>query len=57
MKDRLHDEVMAEIFSADPFYAASLLLEVQKDGCAAELETLLHQLSRAFGWEVASTIK
>lgn len=48
MRDRRHDEVLAEIFRTDPLYAAALLHEVQRDGCEAELEVLLRQLALAF---------
>lgn len=53
MKDRPHDEVLTEIFRADTFYGAALLREVQQDGCEAELQILLRQLSRAFSLETA----
>lgn len=33
--------------------AAALLREVQQDGCEAELQILLRQLSRAFNLETA----
>lgn len=48
MKDRSHDEVVAELFQADPFYAAELLAEVLQDGSADELAILERQLSVAF---------
>lgn len=53
MKDRSHDEVMAEIFRTDPLYVAALLREVQRDGCEAELKIFFRQLSRAFSRETA----
>ena len=56
MKDRLHDEVLAEIFRTDPLYGAALLREVQRDGCEAELRILLRQLIRAFGQETARLV-
>lgn len=37
MKDRNHDEEMAELFRADQFYAAELLTEAVRDGNADEL--------------------
>ena len=46
MKDRSHDEVMAELFLADPRYAEILLAEVRQDGDVAELAILLRQLDR-----------
>ncbi|WP_282354616.1 hypothetical protein [Pseudomonas sp. PS01303] len=48
MKDRSHDEAMAELFQADPSYAAELLAEVVCDGDAGELAILERQLSAAF---------
>lgn len=48
MKDRSHDEAMAELFEADPFYAAELLAEIVRDGSADELAILERQLSVAF---------
>ncbi len=48
MKDRSHDEAMAELFQADPSYAAELLAEVVRDSSADELAILERQLSVAF---------
>lgn len=48
MKDRSRDEAMAEIFQADPFYAAELLAEVTRHGNADELDILKRQLLAAF---------
>ena len=48
MKDRSHDDAMAEIFQADPSFAAELLAEVVRDGNADELAILGRQLSTAF---------
>ncbi len=50
-QDRSHDEAMAELFRADPAYAAELLAEVRRDGDPAELRVLLRQLAAAFGPE------
>ncbi len=47
MKDRNHDEAMAELFRADPPYASELLAEVLRDGDADELAILKRQLSAA----------
>ena len=49
MKDRLHDQAMAEQFHADPRYAAELLTEVRRNGDATELAILLRQMAKAFG--------
>lgn len=48
MKDRSHDEAMAELFQNDPSYAAELLAEVVRDGDANEFAVLKRQLSVAF---------
>ncbi|RMU39611.1 hypothetical protein ALP29_200094 [Pseudomonas syringae pv. avii] len=48
MKDRSQDEAMAELFQADPIYAAELLAEVTRDGNSDELAILERQLSAAF---------
>ena len=57
MKDRSHDESMAEQFHADPAYAAKLLTELLLNGDSAELAILLRQIARAFGqdegWSLA----
>ncbi|MBC2680035.1 hypothetical protein SAMN05216593_103267 [Pseudomonas asturiensis] len=49
MKDRSHDEAMAELFRADPAYAAELLAELVRDGDAEELVILWRQLSAIVG--------
>ena len=48
MKGRSNDEAMAELFRADPPYAAELLAEVIRDRDAEELAILERQLSAAF---------
>lgn len=48
MNDRSHDKAMAELFQADPSYAAELLAEVVRDGSADELAILERLLSVAF---------
>ncbi|NMZ51738.1 transcriptional regulator [Pseudomonas poae] len=48
MKDRSHDEAMAEQLFADPDYAAEILGVVRTDGDKAELAILLRQIARAF---------
>ncbi|ACI09183.1 addiction module antidote protein [Serratia marcescens] len=47
MKDRSHDEAMAEHFRADPAYAAELLAEVRRNGDPAELAILLRLIATA----------
>ena len=49
MKDRTHDEAMAEVFRADPAYAASLLDSIIEGGDQAELMIALRQMADAFG--------
>lgn len=48
MRDRSHDQAMAELFQTDPSYAAELLVEVIRDGNADELAILERQLPTAF---------
>lgn len=55
MKDRSHDEAMAELFQADPLYAAELLAEVVRDGNTDELTVLERQLSTAFAMKEADS--
>jgi hypothetical protein len=47
MRDRPHDEAMAELFKEDPAYAAELLNSVLEDGDQDELEILLRQMTEA----------
>lgn len=54
MKDRSHDEAMAELFQANPSYAAELLAEVVFDGNADELAILDRQLSATFATREAN---
>ena len=49
MKDRGHDEAMAEIFRKDPAYAVELLNSILEDGDQGELLIALRQLTKAFG--------
>lgn len=49
MRDRSHDEAMAEIFQRDPAYAVELLNAILADGDQAELLIALRQLTQAFG--------
>jgi len=49
MKDRSHDEAMAEVFRADPEYAATLLNSILEGGDQAELLIALRQMASAFG--------
>jgi probable addiction module antidote protein len=49
MKDRAHDEAMAEAFSNDPAYAVELLNSILEDGDQGELLVALRQMAKAFG--------
>ncbi len=49
MKDRAHDEAMAEIYREDPAYALQLLNSILEDGDQGELLVALRQIAKAFG--------
>ncbi|AKH65757.1 MULTISPECIES: DNA-binding protein [Photorhabdus] len=49
MKDRSHDDAMAEVFRKDPAYAIELLNSILEDGEQAELLIALRQMTKAFG--------
>lgn len=49
MKDRAHDEAMAEMFQNDPGYAVQLLNSILEDGDQSELLITLRQMTKAFG--------
>ena len=49
MKDRTHDEAMAELFKEDPAYALELLNNILEDGQQGELLIALRQMTKAFG--------
>jgi DNA-binding phage protein len=49
MKDRAHDESMAELFKEDPAYAVELLNGILEDGEQGELLLALRQMTKAFG--------
>lgn len=49
MRDRTHDEAMAEIFKDDPAYAIELLNGILADGEQGELLIALRQMTKAFG--------
>jgi probable addiction module antidote protein len=49
MKDRTHDEAMAEMFRDDPEYAVQLLNSILEDGDQSELLITLRQMAKAFG--------
>jgi probable addiction module antidote protein len=49
MKDRSHDEAMAQMYREDPAYAIALLNTILDDGDQAELLIALRQMTKAFG--------
>jgi probable addiction module antidote protein len=49
MRDRSHDDAMAERFQRDPAYAVALLNEILQDGDQGELLVILRQMAKAFG--------
>ncbi|HEM7839725.1 TPA: transcriptional regulator [Burkholderia multivorans] len=49
MKDRDHEEAMAELFRSDPELAAAVLSAVELDGDHAELAIIRRQLGKAGG--------
>lgn len=49
MKDRPHDEAMAEMYRDDPAYAVQLLNSILEDGDQSELLIALRQMAKAFG--------
>jgi probable addiction module antidote protein len=49
MRDRPHDESMAELFQEDPAYALELLNSILEDGEQGELLIALRQMTKAFG--------
>lgn len=49
MRDRTHDEAMAELLKSDPAYAVDLLNAILEDGEQGELSIVLRQMTRADG--------
>ena len=49
MRDRNHDEAMAELFKQDPAYSLELLNGILEDGEQSELLIALRQMAKAFG--------
>ena len=49
MRDRSHDEAMAQRFQQDPAYAVALLNSILEDGEQGELLIALRQMTKAFG--------
>ena len=49
MRDRSHDDAMAEVYRKDPDYAVQLLNSILEDGDQSEFLIALRQLAKAFG--------
>lgn len=49
MRDRAHDEAMAELFRDDPAAAAATLDAILAEGDQGELLVTLRQMAKAFG--------
>ncbi len=49
MKDRPHDDAVAELFCEDPELAVEMLNEILAEGDQAELMITLRQMTKAFG--------
>lgn len=47
IKDRNHDDAMAELYSRDPILAAALLNAIEADGNKAELTIIKRQIAKA----------
>lgn len=48
MKDKSHDDAMAEVFRDDPAFAAATLNAILADGDQGELMVTLRQMAQAF---------
>ena len=49
MKDKTHDDAMAEVYRNDPAYAVQLLNAILADGDQSEFLIALRQMAKAFG--------
>ncbi|NJS37115.1 MAG: addiction module antidote protein [Brachymonas sp.] len=49
MKDKLHDDAMAEMLRDDPGYAIELLNSILEDGNQGELLIAMRQVAKALG--------
>ncbi len=49
MKDKSHDDAMAEVFRDDPAFAAATLNTILAEGDQGELMVTLRQMAQAFG--------
>lgn len=57
MRDRAHDDAMAEVFRNDPAYAIDLLNSILEDGEQGELLIALRQMANAFGGVPSVAVK
>ena len=49
LRDKAHDEAMAEMYRDDPAFAMELLNSILEDGDQSELLIVLRQMAKAFG--------
>ena len=49
MRDRAHDDAMAEAYREDPTFAVEVLNSILEDGEQGELMIALRQMAKAFG--------
>ena len=49
MKDRSHDDAMAEMYRDDPAFAIQLLNSILEEGDQGEFLIVLRQMTKAFG--------
>ena len=49
MRDRPHDEAMAELYRRDPAFAIDLLKDIIEDGDRGAILMVLRQMTMAFG--------
>lgn len=49
MRDRAHDDTIAELFREDPKLAVETLNSILEDGSQGELPITLRQMTKAFG--------
>ena len=49
MRDRAHDDAMAEAYREDPAFAVEVLNSILEDGDQGELMIALRQMAKAFG--------
>ena len=57
MKNRHHDEAMAQLYRQDPALALEVINSILDDGDQAELLIVLRQLTQAFGGVAAVAVQ